>query len=165
MNDRKNQIAAVLAIIVFVVFAWDLGRRQALNSLLTADDPSAPSAAPGNTYSSESAGKMFILDADSESVRVEDQSAGMEVKVLSLSLREMGWVGIRDSDGRVLGAGRFDAGSFENVAVPLLRATAAGESYQVLLYADDGDREFDLHKDILISGPNGGVAGTNFKAL
>ncbi len=177
MNDRKNQTVAVLAVVVFVIFAWDLGRRQALNSLTTAGDSSERSAAVENdVYPYENsertsvedanqAGQTFILDAGGESVNVADQPAGMEVKISSLSLSEMGWVGVRDSEGRVLGAGRFDAGSFKNVSVPLLRATAIGESYQVLLYADDGDRQFDLHKDVLVTGPYGGVAGTNFKAL
>ena len=176
MNDRKNQTVAILAVIVLVVFAWDLGRRQALNTLLTGDAYPTDSEVPEGAYSSEDsdqvngrganvADTILSILSTGESVKVEDQPAGTEIKVSSLSLSNMGWVGVRDADGRVLGAGRFEAGSFSDVTVPLLRATVAGESYQVLLYADDGNREFDLHKDILISGPNGGVAGTNFRAL
>jgi len=176
MNNGGNQTVAILAVLVLVVFAWDLGRRQALNTLLVGDAYPTGSEVPEGGYSPDDSdglngkgtskiGKTFFIVSTGESVKVKDQPAGMDVKVSSLSLSETGWVGIRDGDGRILGAGRFDAGSFENVAVPLLRATVAGESYQVLLYVDDGDREFDLHKDILISGPNGGVAGTNFRAL
>jgi hypothetical protein len=100
-----------------------------------------------------------------ETVTVQDQAAGPSVSVASVTLNQMGWVAIRDADGRVLGAARFDAGTYANVSVPLLRATVAKSSYQVLLYIDDGDRQFDLHKDILITGADGGVAGTTFKTL
>lgn len=175
MNNRANQAVAVLAVILLVVFAWDLGRKQALNSLLAGeatypDSVSVteyPPSDSGNAKTGKgSVGKdaLALVGTGDESVHVADQPAGTEVKVSSLSLSETGWVGVRDGDGRVLGASRFDAGKFENVTVSLLRATVAGDSYQVLLYVDDGDREFDLHKDILISGPSG-VAGTNFKAL
>jgi len=176
MNNRGNQAVAVLVVVILFVFAWDLGRKQALNTLLVGDAYLTDSEVPEGAYSSENsnqvnrrganvADKILSILSTGESVKVEDQPAGTEIKVSSLSLSNMGWVGVRDADGRVLGAGRFEAGSFSDVTVPLLRATVAGESYQVLLYADDGNREFDLHKDILISGPNGGVAGTNFRAL
>ncbi|MEK7107095.1 MAG: hypothetical protein AAB899_02810 [Patescibacteria group bacterium] len=176
MNNGRNRKVAILAILVFVVFAWDLGRKQALNSLLVGEDLSTGSALDEDTYPSATE-EASLTDEESkdgtsaataingESVSVKDQLAGFEVQVASLALTEIGWVGIRDKDGRVLGAGRFEAGSFKNVNIPLLRATVAGESYQVLLYVDDGDKKFDLHKDILISGPNRGVAGTNFRAL
>lgn len=176
MNSRGNQAVAVLVAVVLFVFAWDLGRKQALNSLLARESSASVSTAPGvidadrssndaNVKSPEKTYTASPVIAGGESVEVEDQRAGMEVKVSSLALSEMGWVGVRDSDGRVLGAGRFEAGSYKNVAVPLLRATVAGDAYQVLLYADDGDREFDLHKDILITDTNDDVGGTNFKAL
>lgn len=166
----------ILVIIVLVIGAWYVGRKQAITALSGGVASSATSDTVGGTYPSNNSGKTdangknpqgdaSAVIAGSESVQVADQPAGAEVKVSSLALSEIGWVGIRDNEGRVLGAGRFDAGSFENVTVPLLRATAAGDSYQVLLYADDGDKEFDLHKDALILGSDGGIAGTNFKAL
>jgi len=100
-----------------------------------------------------------------EEVSVADQVAGESVLIASVTLNQMGWVAVRDEDGRVLGAARLDAGSWENVTVPLLRGTTAQKSYQVLLYVDDGDRAFDLHKDILITDAGGGVAGTTFRTF
>jgi len=175
MNNRGNQAVAILMVVVLVGFAWDLGRKQTLNLLLGSPASSTNNAEliegaytsnKGPTASNaKDSEKTLPLLAGDESIQVADQSAGMEVKVSSLSLSEMGWVGVRDNEGRVLGAGRFDAGSFKDVTISLLRATVAGDSYQALLYVDDGDKAFDLQKDILITGSNGGVAGTNFKAL
>jgi len=76
----------------------------------------------------------------------------------------VGWIAVRDSNGRTLGAGRFEAGTHSNVEVPLLRTTLTGQSYQVLIYVDDGDRVFDLHSDILVTRSDGSVAGDVFSA-
>lgn len=169
MNKGSNQWVAILVIIVLIAGAWYVGRKQAINSAGGTDSSATPDllekiSGSGNSGTGAEDDTSYAI-AESASVLVADQPAGTEVKVSSLVLSNMGWVGVRDADGRVLGAGRFEAGSFTNVTVPLLRATVAGDSYQVLLYVDDGDRAFDLHKDILISGPDGAVAGTNFKAV
>jgi hypothetical protein len=96
-------------------------------------------------------------------VEVADQPAGSIVAIHSVTLVKMGWVAVRDNEGRILGAARFDEGTHTGI-VELLRNTVAGNSYQVLLYVDDGDRAFDLHKDILVSESDGRVAGTTFVA-
>jgi hypothetical protein len=175
MNNMGNRIVVILVFIALIVFAWDLGRKQALNSLSNDDFTTTSESKEGTNIPANPAKKGVVdkskkestlsTDVSGASLNVADQPAGLEVRVSSLLLTENGWVGIRDIEGRVLGAGRFEAGTFKDVTVPLLRATVAGESYQALLYVDDGDKEFDLHKDILISGPDGGVAGTNFKVL
>jgi hypothetical protein len=100
-----------------------------------------------------------------EAVSVGDQPAGSYVMVKSVTLPQMGWVAVRDSSGRTLGAARFEAGTYSAVQVPLLRNTVSGEHYQVLLYIDDGDKVFDLHKDTLVMNADGSVAGTTFTAL
>ena len=99
-----------------------------------------------------------------QAVTVVDQPAGSIVKVASVTLPDIGWVAVRDNNGRVLGARRFEAGTNENVEVILLRNTVAGEKYQVLLYVDDGDKAYDLHKDSLVMNADASVAGTTFTA-
>ncbi len=91
-------------------------------------------------------------------------TAGKQVAAASLTLSQPSWIAIRDSNGRILGAAWFPKGSHSKVTVPLLRATTAGQKYQVQLYADNGDRMFDTHADILITGAGGAVAGTTFTA-
>ena len=89
----------------------------------------------------------------------------MSIQVKKASLVQIGWIAVRDGNGRTLGAGRFEPGVHADVEVPLLRTTEAGQSYQALIYVDDGDKEFDLHKDILVTKDDGSVAGDIFSAL
>lgn len=98
-------------------------------------------------------------------VSVSDQPAGSFVTIASATLPQTGWVAVRDAAGKTLGAKRLDAGTAEAVQVPLLRNTVTGEKYQVLLYTDDGDKTFDLHKDTLVTNSDGTVAGASFTAL
>jgi hypothetical protein len=160
MNDKKNQTIAGAVIIILVLGAWFIGRTQtktpaddaASNSGISAEGTKGVSATPS-------------VRARGESVTVGDQPAGSLVRITSVTLPQIGWVAIRDNTGRVLGAGRFDTGTSESVDVELLRNTVAGEKYQVLLYADDGDMLYDLHKDSLVMNADASVAGTMFTAL
>ena len=156
-NNTRVIIGAVVVVVVLLA-AWLLFARPAGNGDTTTNTAtSSSSTSTGNLNPS--------MVSTGEAVTVRDQAAGASVAVASVTLNQMGWVAVRDENGRVLGAARFEAGTMSDVSVPLLRATTASSSYQVLLYIDDGDREFDLHKDILIMGANDGVAGTTFKTL
>lgn len=88
----------------------------------------------------------------------------MSVVVASVTLNQSSWIAIRDESGSILGAGLFPAGTQTDVSVPLLRGTEAGQHYQVLIYVDDGNKQFDFHKDALLTGADGSVVGTTFAA-
>jgi hypothetical protein len=92
------------------------------------------------------------------SVTVPDQAAGSVVTLGALSLpTESGWVVVRDFKngvvGNILGAARY---SVEEGLIPssveLVRATAAGNSYQVVFFTNGGAIEFNLSEDVLIDG-------------
>jgi len=158
-NRNTQAIIGAVVVVIVLLAAWLMFARPVGNGG-TATDTETPS----ESTSTEGTLNPSMVGTG-EAVTVRDQAAGASAAVASVTLNQMGWVAVRDENGRVLGAARFDAGTWNNVSVPLLRATDAASSYQVLLYVDDGDREFDLHEDILIMGENGGVAGTTFKTL
>ena len=155
-NKNTQAIIGAVVVVLVLLAGWLLFARPAGNESASATTNGSTSTAGDLNPSMVSTG---------EAVTVRDQAAGSSVAVASVTLNQMGWVAVRDENGRVLGAARFDAGTWSNVSVPLLRATTANSSYQVLLYVDDGDKQYDLHKDVLIMGTNGGVAGTTFKTL
>ena len=162
MDTKSNNTRAIIGAVVVVVVllaVWLLFARSAGNGNTVTDTETPSESTPTGDNLNPS------MVSTGEAVTVRDQAAGASVAVASVTLNQMGWVAVRDENGRVLGAARFEAGTMSDVSVPLLRATTASSSYQVLLYIDDGDREFDLHKDILIMGANDGVAGTTFKTL
>lgn len=99
---------------------------------------------------------------------VADQTSGMLVTISTVTLNEQGWVAIHeDSDGnpgRILGAALVFAGERNNVPVELLRATEAGKTYYAMLHADDGDKSFDIGKDLPIKDSSGNVVMVKFTA-
>lgn len=98
-------------------------------------------------------------------LKVADQSAGETVALERVELPTTnGWVVVRDyKDGvgmNILGAARYgvDEGLMP-VEVPLLRATEAGNTYQVVFFTNEGGMDFSLADDKLIEG-----IATTFKA-
>ena len=174
LNDTSNRIIAGIALALIFIGGWWLIARNSMDtkggdSTSTTTENAAPT---GNVGSKVTPGSLLgpttddapIIAGSDESLDVADQPAGMSVMVKSTKLVQTGWVAVRDSSGRTLGAGRFEAGVHMNIEVPLLRATTAGERYQALIYVDDGDKAFDLKKDILVTNDDGSVAGVLFSA-
>ena len=164
-NDKTNTSNIIfigIAVVVLVAGGWWLLTRD-----LAVDGTSGDAVEETNTeaidISAETITPPSTTTSDGEAISVASQSAGASVTISSVTLTEMGWVAVRDDRGWTLGAARLDARTHENIAVELLRATESGQRYQVLLYHDDGDREFDLKKESLITHSDGTVAGVMFK--
>ena len=113
-----------------------------LQNTASARQKSAPSA------------QLATVTSGGDAVSVVDQSAGNSVVVKSVSLSKLGWVAVR-ANGWILGAQRLQAGTYSNVTVSLLRATKAGNSYEVVLYYDNGDKVFNLHTDTIVTKADG----------
>ena len=99
-------------------------------------------------------------------VVVTDQSAGNMVAIGAVDMPVNGWVVVHEDragvPGNILGAQRFDAGSYVGGQVELMRGTVSGGRYYVMIHADDGDKQFDHKLDMpLVSG---GVTMTTFVA-
>ena len=107
------------------------------------------------------------VEADA-SARVTAQPAGMSVAVTEVQLPQDGWVVVHEVlSGHVanaLGAARREAGVHETVTVNLLRGTVAGGEYVVVLYADNGNGEFELRADQPIVNPDGDPIIVSFMA-
>jgi hypothetical protein len=173
-SERTYQIIIGVLVLIIIIGGWFMFARSStslfsgVNSATTTSSGSDSANVATSTSAAPAASSAQMTQATTagsgESVEVYDQAAGKKVAVQSLTLNQPSWVAVRDASGRILGAGWFPAGTQKNVSVSLLRATAAGQRYQVLLYADDGDRKFDLHKDTLLTEADGSVAGTTFTA-
>jgi hypothetical protein len=177
MNDTTNRVIAIIVLLLIFIGGWWLIAKNSVKAPPATDTPAASTdtgttatntntntSNNNNTGGSGSTNTIPTVEANGEAVEVRDQPAGMTVRVAGVQLAAMGWVAVRDSDGRILGAARLDSGVHADVEVPLLRGTVAGGGYQVLIYVDDGDRAFDLYKDSLVMNSDAGVVGAAFTA-
>lgn len=102
------------------------------------------------------------------SVSVEDQKPGSLVTVQSFTLGTDGWVVIHDDvgskPGHILGAHRFNVGTYTGQNVELLKGTEKGSVYYVMLHADDGDRQFDYRVDLPLKDETGNMVMMRFVA-
>lgn len=97
-----------------------------------------------------------VITVTSENkITVDTQTAGVEVKISSLSLTDKFWVVVHEDDRgkplRILGAKSFTAGEYSDVTMKLLRATVVGQAYYAMLHSDDGDGKFDHLKDMPVT--------------
>ncbi len=90
------------------------------------------------------------------SVTIGDKKAGMTVPLADVTYPvEEGWIGIRNyTDGRlgyILGVVRFSKSQGLNPSEIVLQTpTRAGAEYAVVMYTEDGDRQFNLAADTQI---------------
>ncbi len=88
-------------------------------------------------------------------LRVSQQAATSTVLVSEVrTLATSTWLAVREQNGdflgRILGARRVDATSTSEVVIDLLRPTTPHVMYAVVMYEDDGDRQFDFKLDTLV---------------
>ncbi len=167
LNDNGNRIIAGIIVVLLIIGAWYAGTKSKVGSTIASTTAGSVVDTSTSTAASASGAASLAntgaeLNVSGGLITVNDQGAGSIVTVASVTLPKLGWVAIRDNTGRTLGAALFPAGTHANVQVPLLRATEPGQRYQALIYTDDGDKQFDLHKDTLLTNADGTVAGTTF---
>lgn len=107
-------------------------------------------------------------NADTNSVSVSNQSAGSMVALGNVSMTQNGWVVVHEADasgnpGWILGAQRFDAGTYTSGQVELLRGTVSSKTYFVMIHNDNGDKMFDFHTDTPVT-TDGTAVMTSFVA-
>jgi hypothetical protein len=169
-NIVRNWLIGIgVALFVIVGITFAMHRKETLAPLMAIDQATTTSSAtstvgPTSTgISSGTAAPAVTTPSMGETVTVLDQKAGRSVAIDSMSLTRKSWIAIKDTKGYILGAGLFPA-SATSGSVPLLRATAAGERYEVLIYVDGGDHVFNFHTDMLVVAADGSPVGSAFNA-
>lgn len=113
-------------------------------------------AAPARVARDASTTRALINESidsivESNVISVTTQPSGDTVLVDAATLEADGWIVVHEEKngliGNALGAVRRDAGAYRAVEVPLLRATLPNARYWVVLYRDNGDRQFQFSDD------------------
>ncbi|MBI4068238.1 hypothetical protein HY413_02420 [Candidatus Kaiserbacteria bacterium] len=120
----------------------------------------------GEDVDAVTAGKMSGMRA---TLNVQDQNAGAAVSVDHVAMEQAGWVVVHEiENGHVLnalGAARLDAGAHSDVGVELLRGTEPGGRYAVILYSDNGDKQFEVHADLPVIDTAGNPVMQSFRTF
>ncbi len=99
---------------------------------------------------------VAALQVGKGSVSVPDQKASMSIELDSVTYPvSEGWIGVRqytnDNLGYILGVVRFsESQGLVPAEIALQRSTTAGKKYAVVIFTEDGDRDFSLSGDVQI---------------
>ena len=92
------------------------------------------------------------VGTDFATIVIDTQTPGITVLVEHVELNTAGWVVVHEIDSghvlNALGAQRLDSGNHEGVVIELLRATDPGREYAIVLYSDNGNKEFEVRGDL-----------------
>ncbi|MEK7560516.1 MAG: hypothetical protein AAB539_01000 [Patescibacteria group bacterium] len=125
-----------------------------------------PPAAPA-PVAAEPVVSGSVRSSAKNTLTVRDQESGKRVELAGLTLEKIAWVVVyEDREGapwNILGAQRLRPHDTAG-GVDLLRATADGKRYHVILHEDDGDATFDFRTDAQARDEAGKAIGATFVA-
>jgi len=148
---------------ILIIWAWNVysNRTPAL-------DVPAETTVPSDVAVLENGANLNTEAVINESIEtvpelstidIRDQLSGNVVNIAAVTLELDGWIVVHEErDGvlaNALGAARRDAGTHENITIPLLRNTEAEGTYWIVLYSDNGDRQFNLTDDFPLRNNDG----------
>lgn len=174
-NTRNWIITGVIVILIVLLGWWLVARNRSASPVMNGNEATTTQASSGSNSmthtdtntsvgGNSSSAPLPVATAAGETISVSDQPAGSFVMIASVKVTKPSWVVVKDTKGWILGAARVDT-SAEAVQVPLLRNTETGQNYQALIYVDDGDKQFDFHKDMLVTNSEGAPVAATFSAL
>ncbi|HEY4499033.1 MAG TPA: hypothetical protein VJH94_03145 [Candidatus Paceibacterota bacterium] len=153
-NNQKTIIIATLSFILGFGLSWLISTNKTV--------------APGSEKTPDTASSEVQADVLMNTVVVKDQSEGVSVTLERVSFKDSGWAVIHEEDsatpGRILGAQLFDAGTWTQGKVELLRGTIAGKNYYAMLHTDNDDRAFNPKNDLPIPDDEGNPIMIKFTA-
>lgn len=169
-------IAGLVALVVIIGGGWLIARERSgsvtgTNATSTETVTGSETTNAGSNIGSTPTGgeskpavTIPTSSASGETITVLDQPAGANVLVAEVNLTKPSWVAVRDTRGWYPGAAWF-SGSEKSVAIPLMRNTEAGQSYEVVIFVDNGDKKFELRGgDTLLTTNSGTPVSATFKA-
>ncbi|MCD5381800.1 MAG: hypothetical protein LR017_00610 [Candidatus Pacebacteria bacterium] len=169
-EGQKTVVAFIAGLLIggLLVWVFSAPATQEEEVANTNEEPSAADTAPAEEASEHTlppapqeapeAPEVQVSTTGEGAVTVSNQTAGTLVTLDDVTYPTTdGWIGVRDYidgvPGRVLGAARYSTTvGLTPTAVNLLRATEAGQTYQVVFYTENGDRVFDLADDVEMEG-------------
>jgi hypothetical protein len=175
-NINSNTIwAAVIGLVVGLILGWLIGHNMFGSKVVPvkSEDTTKNSAEVMPVEEGKPSTNALVINSSlseesNSAVMVKDQVAGASVSVASVETDASTWVVVREDKngvlGNILGATRIDAGNSAHVVVSLLRSTVVGQTYQVVLFKDDGDKKFDHKIDVPLTS-DGVLIAQSFKAL
>ena len=138
-------VVTVIVIIVLIILGYNMFK----SSPVTA--PGTDDAASLDTPSATNTGNR---------ITVVDQAPGNIVYISSVQLSAPGFVVIHKdkagTPGDIMGYKYFDAGIYPG-QITLTSSTVEGGVYYAMLHSDDGDKVFDVTKDIPLKDSAGNI--------
>ena len=173
-------IAGLVALVVIIGGGWLIARDRAGTMADTttstaseaspaeageAASPSAPlTGTPTPPPTTRPSTPDVTAASSGETVTVMDQPASANVMVADVKLTKPSFVAVRDTRGWYPGW-QFVSASQSSVVIPLKRNTEAGNTYEVVIFIDDGDGTFELHGgDTLVVSSQGAPVSSTFTA-
>ncbi len=163
-EDKKTVIAFIVGLLIGGRLVWAFSgpaasapretEREEDEQAEEREDSAATENEAAEAAADESAPAALVIGEGS--VTIGDKKAGMSVPLAGVTYPvEEGWIGIRNyTDGRlgyILGVVRFSQSQGLNPSEIILQTpTRAGADYAVVMYTEDGDRQFNLAADTQI---------------
>lgn len=169
-EGQKTVVAFITGLLIGGLLVWVFSSTPEQPNVKTdssTDTEEVESQASDTTSTKEVVAeiKKQPVEVGDAKIEVADQAASDTVGLTNVVFPKTdGWVVVRDYmdgiPGNVLGAVRYSTTEgLTPKEVLLLRKTETGSSYQVMFYADNGDKSFFLKDDAPIDG-----VATTFKA-
>lgn len=171
--NQKMFIAALVGFIIgaTAVWVWSVAptspqAQSEKNEEATMKADTSSRSGSADVQAPSAAVAQKVVTGTTPMIAVVGQPAGSRVAFSTL-LNEAGWVVVHEDragePGNILGAQWLPAGTHAG-EVTLLRNTETGKTYHVILYADDGDREFEVHGEAKLVVEGGNPISTTFVA-
>lgn len=146
-------VTIIIIIVLIIVGIMVFGNKKSVDTTVTDD------TTPATDTTS--------MTGETNRVVVSDQFPGNVVTVSSVSLANGGWVAIHKDNagtpGVTIGQTYFDKG-INTGKVTLTTPTVEGGVYYAMLHSDDGDKKFDISKDLPLKDSKGSVIMKIFRA-